>query len=124
MFALTAENTFHLYSQPTDMRKSFDSLSGLVRNGLDYDPGNGDVFIFINKSRDKIKLLHWQGSGYLLYYKRLEKGTFELPRYDASIGSISLSYTQMVMIIDGLSIKNLHRRKRYTRVEAPVNQGL
>lgn len=124
MFALTAENTFHLYSQPTDMRKSFDSLSGLVRNCLDYDPGNGDVFIFINKSRDKIKLLHWQGSGYLLYYKRLEKGTFELPRYDASIGSISLSYTQMVMIIDGLSIKNLHRRKRYTRVEAPVNQGL
>lgn len=124
MFALTAENTFHLYSQPTDMRKSFDSLSGLVRNGLDYDPGNGDVFIFINKSRDKIKLLHWQGSGYLLYYKRLEKGTFELPRYDDSIGSISLSYAQMVMIIDGLSIKNLHRRKRYTRVEAPVNQGL
>lgn len=124
MFALTAENTFHLYSQPTDMRKSFDSLSGLVRNGLDYNPGNGDVFIFINKSRDKIKLLHWQGSGYLLYYKRLEKGTFELPRYDDSIGSISLSYAQMVMIIDGLSIKNLHRRKRYTRVEAPVNQGL
>ncbi len=121
MFALTAENKFHLYSHSTDMRKSFDSLSGLVRNNLDYDPGNGDVFIFINKSRDKIKLLHWQGSGYLLYYKRLEKGTFELPRYDASIGSISLSYAQMVMIIDGLSIKNLHRRKRYTRVEVPVN---
>ena len=67
MFALTAENKFHLYSQPTDMRKSFDSLSGLVLNNLDYDPDNGDVFIFINKSRDKIKLLHWQGSGYLLY---------------------------------------------------------
>ena len=123
MFALTAENTFHLYSHPTDMRKSFDSLSGLVRNGLDYDPGNGDVFIFINKSRDKIKLLHWQGSGYLLYYKRLEKGTFELPRYDASIGSISLSYTQMVMIIDGLSIKNLQKRTRYAPLETPVNQG-
>jgi len=124
MFALTAENTFHLYSQPTDMRKSFDSLSGLVHNNLDCDPGNGDVYIFINKNRDKIKLLHWQGSGYLLYYKRLEKGTFELPRYDASIGSISLSYTQMVMIIDGLSIRNLQKRTRYTRLKTPVNQGL
>lgn len=123
MFALTAENTFHLYSHPTDMRMSFDALSGLVWNNLGYNPINGEVFIFINKSRDKIKLLHWQGSGYLLYYKRLEKGTFELPRYDSSVGSITLSYTQMVMIMDGLSIKNLQKRTRYTPLEAPVNQG-
>jgi transposase len=123
MFALTAEHTFHLYSHSTDMRKSFDALSGLVRNNLDYNPINGAVFIFINKSRDKIKLLHWQGSGYILYYKRLEKGTFELPRYDASVGSISLSYAQLVMIMDGLSIKNLQKRMRYTVLEAPVNQG-
>jgi transposase len=105
------------------MRKSFDALSGLVRNNLGYNPINGEVFIFINKSRDKIKLLHWQGSGYLLYYKRLEKGTFELPRYDSSVGSITLSYAQMVMIMDGLSIRNLQKRMRYTPLEAPVNQG-
>jgi len=123
MFALTSENTFHLYSHSTDMRKSFDALSGLVRNNLGYNPINGEVFIFINKSRDKIKLLHWQGSGYILYYKRLEKGTFELPRYDASVGSITLSYAQMVMIMDGLSIRNLQKRMRYTVLEAPVNQG-
>ena len=122
MFALTAENIFHMYSHPTDMRKSFDALSGLVRNNLGYNPINGEVFIFINKRRDKIKLLHWQGSGYLLYYKRLETGTFELPRYDASVGSISLSYAQMIMIMDGLSIKNLHQRKRYTPLKVPVNQ--
>lgn len=123
MFALSAENSFHLYSQPTDMRKSFDALSGLVRNNLGCDPTSGEVFIFINKRRDKVKLLHWQGSGYLLFYKRLEKGTFELPRYDASIGSITLNYSQLVMIIDGLSIKNLQKRTRYTRHKAPVNQG-
>ncbi|RKX73744.1 MAG: hypothetical protein DRP49_07020 [Spirochaetes bacterium] len=123
MFALSAENSFHLYSQPTDMRKSFDALSGLVRNNLGCDPTSGEVFIFINKRRDKVKLLHWQGSGYLLFYKRLEKGTFELPRYDASIGSITLGYSQLVMIIDGLSIKNLQKRTRYTRHKAPVNQG-
>ncbi|HSL86131.1 MAG TPA: IS66 family insertion sequence element accessory protein TnpB [Bacteroidales bacterium] len=123
MFALTAEHAFHLYSQATDMRMSFDGLSGLVRNNLGYNPTGGEVFIFINKSRDKIKLLHWQGSGYLLYYKRLEKGTFEVPRYDASVGSITLSYAQMVMIMDGLSIRNLQLRKRYTVHETPVNQG-
>lgn len=122
MFALTSEHTFHLYSQPTDMRKSFDALSGLVRNNLGSNPTGGDVFIFINKRRDKIKLLHWQGSGYLLYYKRLEKGTFEIPRYDPSVGSLSLSYAQMVMIMDGLSIKNLQKRIRFSSLETPVNQ--
>ena len=124
MFALSAENNFHLYSQPTDMRKSFDALSGLIRNHLDANPLNGDVFIFINKCRDKIKLLHWQGSGFLLYYKRLEKGTFEIPKYDSSVGSISLNYAQIVMIVDGLSIKNLQLRKRYNHLEQPVNKGL
>ena len=123
MFALSSNNRFHLYSKPTDMRKSFDGLSGLVQNTLGCNPYNGDVFIFVNKRRDKIKLLHWQGISFILYYKRLEKGTFELPRYDASVGSITLSYAQMVMIIDGLSIKNLQKRKRYVPFVTSVNQG-
>ncbi len=113
MFALSSENRFHLYSQPTDMRKSFDGLGGLVQNTLGRDPAGGDVFIFINKRRDKIKLLHWQGASFVLYYKRLEKGTFELPRYDSSVGSIALDYAKLVMIIDGLSIENIQKRKRY-----------
>ena len=113
MFTLSSTNKFHLYSQPTDMRKSFDGLSGLVQNNLENNPCSGDVFIFINRQRDKIKLLHWQGISFTLYYKRLEKGTFELPQYDPIVGSIILSYTQMVMIVDGLTIKNIHCRKRY-----------
>ena len=113
MFTLSSSNSFHLYSKPTDMRKSFDSLSGLVRNGLEKDPCNGSVYIFINKRRDKIKLLHWQGISFMLYYKRLEQGTFELPEYDPKVGCIVLNYTQIVMLVDGLTIKNIHRRKRY-----------
>ena len=58
---------------------------------------------FVNKRRDKIKLLHWQGISFILYYNRLEKGTFELPCYDSSVGSISLDYAKLVMIIDGLT---------------------
>lgn len=95
------------------MRKSFDGLSGLIQNTLKRDPRNGSVFMFINKKRDKLKLLHWQGVGYTLYYKRLENGTFELPKYDINSGSIKIDYAQMIMIIDGLSIENITRRKRY-----------
>ena len=113
MFTLSSTNKFHLYSQPTDMRKGFDGLSGLVRNTLGGDPCSGDVFIFINRRRDKIKLLHWQGIGFTLYYKRLEQGTFELPGYGLDAGSIVLSYAQTVMLIDGLTIKNIQKRKRY-----------
>ena len=94
------------------MRKSFDSLSGLIRNELNSDPRSGDVFVFINKNHDKLKLLHWTGGSYTMYYKRLERGTFELPNYGEKTMSLKLDYTLMVMLIDGLSIKNVHHRKR------------
>ena len=114
MFTLSSSHCFHLYSEPTDMRKSFNGLSGLVLNKLGRNPMNGDVFIFINKNRDKVKLLHWVGVGYTVYYKQLERGTFELPAYDELEGSIRLNYSQLVMLLDGLVIANVHRRKRYT----------
>lgn len=115
MFALSPSHTFHLYSHPTDMRKSFDGLCGLVGNDLDQDPSNGTVYIFINKVRNKVKLLHWQSGGFVLYYKRLETGTFEQPAYDETVGSLRLSYTQLVMLIDGVSITNITRRKRHRK---------
>ena len=124
MFTLSSSHRFHLYSQAADMRKSFDGLSGLIQNNLSCNPCNGDVFIFINKRRDKIKLLHWQGISFTLYYKRLEKGTFELPQYDLKTGSITLNYSQLVMLIDGLTIKNIQRRKRYNPEEEPVSENL
>jgi len=116
MFTLGSSLKFHLYSQPTDMRKSFDSLSGLVQNELGQSPVSGDVFVFINKTRNKVKLLHWVGSGFVLYYKRLESGTFEHPRYDIKTGSYSLSYSQIVMLIDGISIKNIEKKKHFSRL--------
>ena len=116
MFTLGSGLHFHLYSQPVDMRKSFDGLSGLVQNQLFQTPTNGDVYIFINKSRNKIKLLHWTGAGFTIYYKRLEEGTFEHLRYDIESGSYLLSYSQMVMLIDGISIKNIDKKKRFDRL--------
>jgi len=113
MFTLSYNHSFQLYSQATDMRKSFDSLGGLVQNHLGQSPMNGEVFVFVNKTRNKIKLLHWSGSGFVLYYKRLESGTFELPQYDLQSGSYQLNYTQMVMLIDGICIKNIQQKKQY-----------
>ncbi|RKZ26409.1 IS66 family insertion sequence hypothetical protein [bacterium] len=116
MFTLGSTLRFHLYSAPVDMRKSFDGLSGIVQNSLRQSPVSGDVYIFINKRRNKIKLLHWTGGGFIIYYKQLEEGTFEHPRYDIEVGSYQLSYSQMVMLIDGISIKNIDKKKRFDRL--------
>lgn len=113
MFTLGSSLRFQLYSQATDMRKSFDGLCGLIHNHLHQSAVNGDVYVFINKPRNKIKLLHWSGSSFVLYYKRLETGTFEHPKYDIKTGSYQLNYTQIVMLIDGISIKNIERKKRF-----------
>ena len=72
MFGLGISHSFHLYSKATDMRKSFNGLCGLVENDLLTSPTDGNVYIFINKAKDKVKLLHWQSGGFILYYKRLE----------------------------------------------------
>lgn len=117
MFALSESHRFYLYAHPTDMRKSFDSLCGLVSNELGDRPDNGSVYIFINKLRDKCKLLQWQSGGFILYYKRLEEGTFELPHYDKSVKSLVLNYSQLVLLVDGLSIGHIGRRKRYKNKE-------
>jgi len=123
MFTLSASLRYHLYIHATDMRKSFDGLSGIIRNELGWNPCSGDVFIFINRTRDKIKLLHWQGIGFTLYYKRLEQGSFELLDYDPQVGSITLSYAQIVMLVDGLSIKNIQKRKLFSLPEESVITG-
>ena len=112
MFSLSADQVYLLYAQSVDMRKSFDSLSGLIKNELSLNPRSGDVYLFINKNRDKVKFLHWNGGSYELYYKRLERGTFELPRYGTKAASIKLDYARVVLLMDGFSIRNLHHRKR------------
>lgn len=115
MFALTTSNKFLLYSEPTNMRNSFDGLCGIVSTHFGMPATNGMVFVFVNRQRNKVKLLHWMGSGFVLYYKRLEKGTFELPKYSTQNGSIQISYSQLVLLIDGLSITNIIESKpRYS----------
>ena len=117
MFALSSSLNFKLYAHPVDMRKSFNGLSNLISNDLERNPTDGSVYIFVNKLRNKAKLLHWQGGGFVLYYKRLEQGSFELPFYDNTTASLTLDYSQLVLLIDGVSITNINRRKRYREIQ-------
>ncbi len=113
MLGLGTEHTYCYYLSSVDMRKGFNGLSGLVYEHMEQNKEKNIVYAFINKSKDKLKLLHWQPGGYVLYYKRLEKGVFELPKYDIEEGLVVLSYTEMIMILDGISIINLKKNERY-----------
>lgn len=113
MLGLGTDHTYYYYMTYTDMRKGFNGLSGLVSEHLETTRGTKSVYAFINKRRDKLKLLHWTTAGFVLYYKRLEKGIFELPDYDIDSGLIVLSYTEMIMLLDGISIVNIKKNKRY-----------
>jgi transposase len=110
VFALTTSHRFLLYRKVTDFRKGFDGLCGLVQNELDREPTSGEVFIFINRSRDRIKLLHWQHGGFVLYYKRLEKGTISLPSLDSKSTSCQVSYTDLVLMIEGISVERVVKK--------------
>ena len=95
------------------MRKSFDGLSGIVQNQLGRNPSSGEVFIFINRPRNRIKLLHWEYGGFTMYYKRLESGTFELPFFEGDALYYTLPWHQLVMMVDGISMKAIRKRKRF-----------
>lgn len=109
MLSLSPSNRYFLYRHQADMRKGFDGLSGLVREGLSKDPLSGDVFIFFNKRRTHVKLLFWEGDGFSLYHKRLERGTYELP----STASVELRSEELMLILQGISLKSVRRRKRF-----------
>ena len=111
MFSLGSGLVYQLYSKRCDMRKSFDGLSGIVRDQLSRDPFSGEVFIFLNRSNTLIKLLQWQEGGFVLYYKRLEKGTFTPPKLQA--GETAIKWMDLVHMIGGIQIKEYIKKERY-----------
>ena len=91
MLTLALPTRIYLCLAPTDMRKSFDSLAALVRDELKGDPFSGSLFVFRSKRRDRIKLLYWDNDGWMIWMKRLERGTYEFPLAQADLDSSSLS---------------------------------
>jgi transposase len=115
MLGFTFAPKIYLFTHATDMRKNFDGLIGLVTLHLKKDPVRDGAFVFVNKRRDKMKILIWDRHGFWLLYKRLEAGCFQTPPADSQIPpeGLALSYEQLVMIIEGIDLQSIKRRKRY-----------
>ena len=96
------------------MRKSFHGLAALVTYQMRCDVLNGDIYIFISKRRNAIKLLRFEGDGFALFYKRLEKGTFEIPYSDTKSGALVISDSELIFILKGVSLSRIKYRPRYS----------
>lgn len=106
----------HLCCNPTDMRKNFDGLCAIITGSFKKDPLRDGVFVFVNKPRDKMKLLVWDRHGYWLHYKRLEAGRFQMPPTDGvaqSPESLRITWDQLLLIVEGIDLLSIKRRKRY-----------
>lgn len=112
MFGLSANDHFEYYAKPCDMRKGFDTLCGLVRRDFGREPTNGQVFIFVNKSRNTIKLLHWERGGLVIYHKRLEKGTFSVPTIPRH--ATQIDWPDLVLMLEGITVKSMTCKRRFT----------
>ena len=100
-----------LYTEPADMRKSYDGLSALVKQKLADDPLSGQLFVFINRRRTQMKILYFDRTGFCIWSKRLEQGRFHFRQTDS--GKRALSWTELRLIIEGISMEKTHRFKRY-----------
>ena len=109
MLAINRTSRYFLYRSPCDMRFGIYSLSGLVMNELGANPLSGDVFVFIGKRANQLRLLQWDRDGFALYIKKLERGTFEWPQGDDPL----ITSHQMTLLIEGVLLKTVRLRKRY-----------
>jgi transposase len=111
MLALSHTCRYFLYRSPTDMRYGIYSLAGLVRNELGFDPSCGDVFVFLGKRLDQIRLLQWDRDGFAMYVKKLEAGTFEWPKGHQTL----ITSYQLTLLSQGVMLDSVRLRKRYVR---------
>lgn len=121
MFLLSAQTKVFLAKEPTDMRKGFQGLIALTESILEQDPLSGHLFVFINRRRDMLKILHWDGCSFWIWYRQLEQGTHQLPILGAADESagIELTPTQLTLMLDGIDLRSARQRLRY-RAAAPA----
>jgi transposase len=118
MIGVSPSTPMYLYSFATDMRKSFNGLCGLVINEMHRVPDSGSLFIFVNREQTRMKILFWDRHGFWLFYKRLETGRFQLPKPVDGNQEVGIKYEQLVMILEGIDISTIKRRKRFAKKAA------
>lgn len=117
MIGVTNGLKIFLCAQPADMRRSFDGLSGMVTTIIEQDPLCGYLFVFRNRNRDRIKILYWDRDGLAIWYKRLERGTFQFPTdllsKDARPSKAQITSEQLTLLLGGIDLRSVEHRKRY-----------
>jgi len=112
MFGLDRTRRYYICQRYVRMHMGINGLSAIVAGELGHPPLSGDVFIFFGKTRQMVKLLCWDGDGFLLYQKRLERGTFEMPRFNPAGKAASMSYDTLSAIMRGVSLQSVRYRRR------------
>jgi len=119
MFTFPSTVEVYVAVGPTDMRKGFDTLATATREILGQNPLSGHLFVFFNRGRSRVKVLFWDKSGYCLFYKRLEQGTFHFPQYVSEDTQVlKLAVRDFALILDGIELYGAVRRGRYRLQEA------
>jgi transposase len=115
MIALPPQIRVFLYRLPTDMRKSFNGLVALTESALKQDPLSGSFFVFVNRRRDRIKILYWGQTGFCIWYQQLQKGTYQLPAADVleELETIEVTRSQLSLILDGIDLSSARQRMRF-----------
>lgn len=121
MFGLGENLDYYFCVGDVSMLKGIDALCGVIRHQMGRDPLSGEVYIFMSHDKTRVKLLQWQRGGFVLYYKRLERGRFELPFFNPQTKSYSLSWHLLFMIIEGIAIQRVRFRDRYTTHKKAAN---
>ncbi|MFV0376339.1 MAG: IS66 family insertion sequence element accessory protein TnpB [Mangrovibacterium sp.] len=112
MFSLTTSMNYYLYAQPTDMRRSFYTLSGMVTGQMGRNVQDGDVFIFVNRNCTSMKILHMECGGLVIYHLKLESGRFKLPVFDPQTNTFRASWHDLMTMVQGAAgAKDMNRKK-------------
>lgn len=115
MLTLPPSTRVFVATRPADMRRSFDGLMGLVRDFLGGDPLSGHLFVFRNKSGDRLKVLWWDRDGLAIFYKRLEEGSFTFPAAGDGAAQLELTAADLQLVLQGIDPTKVKRAKRYRR---------
>jgi len=116
MLSLSLPVEIYLCVPPADMRRSFDGLLRMAEEHLRRDPLRGGLYVFINRRRDRVKLLYFDTDGPAIWYKRLEAGTFQLPAVAPDATSATLGATDLTLLLGGIDLGSVRRRKRYRHI--------
>ena len=115
MIAFSPQIRVFLYRLPTDMRKSFHGLIALIEAELKQDPLSGSLFVFVNRRRDRIKILYWGETGFCIWYQQLQQGTYQLPSHEslAEEDALEVTRSQLSLILDGIDLSSVRQRRRF-----------